>query len=209
MPLPATTCAADVPGDVCCDSVFLYGERIRTIAFAAVSACLDDECRQRPFRTYQTSGPRSLDAKGESLIICYTGSGLRPSSTDARSGSVRAVSGTRHNYLLELREGPWPIIHEHSSTQSVKLPEWELIHALNQHAVGHAEKMWRALINAAGTTIPEQRMFSTSLHPHILNNGVGVSELTAMGPSGPSISYQVRLWVDTALGGGSAALGSA
>ena len=197
MPLPVASCVANVPSDVCCDTVWLMGERIRTVALAAVCACLDESCRSRPMESWQTEGERSGSVKGDSLVVSFTGldSSVRERT---RRGSPIPTPITRADFRVELRESGWPMIAEHSSTQTVKLPDPQMVHALAKHARGHAEAMWRALLRGATSTVAADQLFPAATNPHIINRGVAISQLSGS-PSGPQITYSLNISVDHVL----------
>ena len=196
MPLPTADCAENVSSDVCCDTFWLVGERIRTVAVTGVLACIDEDCSQE-FTTWQTEGPRIEWPHGESLIVTFIRASPKISSRE-RSGPLAPLVVSRLEYLVELRETGWPILNT-DPTQTIHTPQWEMYHALAPHARGHGEKMWRSLVNAASTTRPAARMFNPTSNPHVLDKGVAVSDLLPLDRPGPQVGYQVTVTVDTKL----------
>jgi hypothetical protein len=199
VPLPSSSCAADVSGDTCCDSAWLVGERIRTIACEGVSACLDPECADGEFRSYQTEGELQ-DPSPECLVVVFTGMDLRSGSTDTQR-NARTVLITRLTYRVELIEGGWPNLRVDQQTNTLIPPDWEMQHALSKHARGHAEKMWRALQRSvvANTTNAAGAMFPLGTNPHVIRRGVGLGRLTPRPRPGPQIGYSIDITVDTTL----------
>ena len=195
MPLPLAANAADIPTDVCCTTEWELGERIRLLAFNAVCACIEPDCIAPKLRSWQTEGPRSLDVLGDSLTVSFLGN-LERGDGRTPLGNARPAGATRAQFRVELRENGWPIIREHAATQTVQLPDHQVVNAVAKHARGHASKMRRALKNAALHTIQAQRMFPTTSFPHVLHRGVSIGDLTTTGPSGPQIAYSLIVTVD-------------
>lgn len=195
MPLPHASCAADVPGSVCCDTFWLLGERIRTVASQALADCMVPECADRTFYAYQSEGDRTQDPLGECLIVNFIRASVR--STDRAAGGVQPIVVTRTEFRVELLENGWPILGV--SDGGITPPDREMIYALAKHARAHAEKMWRALLHAAATTNQTERLYPTSTNPHVMNRGVGVGDLQPLPRPGPQIGYYMTMTVDTAL----------
>ena len=198
MPLPLAERPSDIPTNVCCDTTWLIGERIREVAFAAVCSCIDASCQSNPMRSWQTEGSQSGSIKGDSLVVSYIRSTLATVSR-SRTGASTPLVVTRAEFRVELRENGWPMIREESSVQGVKLPDPQVVHALARHARSHAEKMWRALNAGASATSPALQLFPASTNPHILNRGVAIGDLVARGPSGPQVTYDITVTVDHTL----------
>jgi hypothetical protein len=198
MPMPSKGCAADVPSDVCCDTWWLIGERIRTVAFHGVCACIDPTCVDREFASYSTDGDIH-SILGESLAMTFLGAEVASGQT-GRTGNVRPTPMTRLSFLLELRENGWPLpAHTHAATETIVQADWQMLHALSKHSRGHAEKMWRAVANAASTTRLADRMFSPSLHPFIMERGIGIGRITPLPEFGPQCGYRLPITVDMQL----------
>ena len=197
MPLPIANCAADISSDVCCDTIWLMGERIRTVALDAVLTCVDDDCANEAITSWQTEGDRSGSVKGNTLVVSFVTAALAPSG-QRRSGSPRPTPITRASFRVELRETGWPFITERASVQSIKLPDPQIVHAVAKHARAHGERMWRALLNAGSTTVPAQRMFDPLYNPHIMDKGVGIGTLRPR-PSANMVTYEVDITVDHVL----------
>lgn len=198
MPMPSAGSAADISQDVCCDTFWLIGERIRTVAFNAVCRCIDPTCINRAFASGSTEG-EIYSILGESLMITFVDAEVR-SVQKSGGGNLRPTPITRLNYRLELRENGWPLpVRKHDATESIIQTEWEMCHVLSKHARGHGEAMWRAVVNGASTTRREGRMFDPALHPFIMERGVGVGRMTPLPNTGPQCGYRLPVTVDTQL----------
>lgn len=198
MPLPLAERPSDIPTNVCCDTTWLIGERIREVAFAAVCSCIDTSCQSNPMQSWQTEGPRSGSIKGDSLVVSFVRDALAPASR-GRVGTSTPLVVTRSEFRVELRENGWPMIREEAPVQAIKIPDPQVVHALAKHARSHAEKMWRALNAGASATSPALQLFPASTNPHILNRGVAIGDLVARGPSGPQVTYDITVTVDHTL----------
>lgn len=196
MPLPTADCAENIPSTVCCDTFWLVGERIRSVAATAVLACMEEKCDET-FTTWQTHGSRIEWPHGESLIVTFVRATPKVSSRQT-AGPLAPLVVTRAEYLVELRENGWPTISA-DPTQTIHTPEWERYNALAKHASAHGEKMWRALVNAASTTTPTKRMFHPSTNQHVLEKGVLVGDITPLDRPGPQAGYRVTVTVDMRL----------
>jgi hypothetical protein len=200
LPLPQADCPENISADVCCTSFWLVGERIRTVAYTAVLACLypgeedPEQVCDGVLTTWQTHGPRIEWPHGESLVVTFLRATPKISSRE-RSGPLAPVVVTRAEYLVELRENGWPILTT-DPTQTIHTPQWEMYYALAKHASGHGEKMWRALVNAASTTRPAQRMFNPTTNPYVLDKGVLVNDLVPLDRPGPQAGWKVTVTVD-------------
>lgn len=195
MALPSSTCAQDISGDVCCDSFWLIGERIRTVACEGVACCNEGDCADREFHSWQAEGPVANNPLGESLIVNFIRASVRADSRRS-NGTIQPVIITRSEYRVELLENGYPIP---SGGDVIVPPDWELIHAVSKYARGHAELMWRSLVNAAATTDQSAALFPAATNRHVLRRGVAVGDLTPMPRPGPQIGYQLNVTVDTAL----------
>lgn len=196
MPLPSAENPVDVPGSVCCDTFWLLGERIRTVACEAVCACMDPDCADSEFISYQNEGPITEDAIGESLSVNFVRASLRiDSQRTNRASSPLVIS--RVDFRVELNENGWPIVTAPSG--EIVPADRDALHALAQHARAHAEKLWRALAGAAATTDQTQALFPAATNPHVLARGVTVGDLQPQPRPGPQIRYAMNISVDTTL----------
>lgn len=197
MPLPYAPCPDDVPSDVCCNSFWLLGERIRTVALAGLVSCVDESCADREFRCWSQIGP-VLDPLGESLVVSYKGSALRSDSRRSNS-SVSPLIVTRSEFSVELRETGWPTHHVDPSIDSILAADWEMIHALTPHAMSHAEKIWRTVVGAAATTVQADQLFPQTSNPHIRQRGVVIGGLTPLSRFADQIGFGFDVSIDTDL----------
>jgi len=196
MPMPSASCPENISSSVCCDSFWLIGERIRTVAYNAVMACMEEDCSET-FTTWQTEGGQIEWPHGESLVVTFVRASPKVSSRE-RSGPLAPLVVSRAEYLVELREKGWPILST-DPTQTIHTPQWQEYHALAKHFRAHGEKMWRALVNAAATTKIAEQMFLPSTNPHVLNKGVLVDDLVPITRQGPHTGYRCTVTVDTRL----------
>lgn len=198
MPMPSAGCAADIPSDVCCDSFYLIGERIRTVAFGGVCGCTQASCGDRQFTSYSVEGePYAI--LGETLTCTFLSAEITAAQRNG-AGNVTPLPVTRLTYRLELRENGWPLpATAHMSTQTLVQADWRVIHALAAHARSHGEKMWRAVAHAAATTKVDERLFRPSLHPFVMERGVGIGRMTPLANTGPQCGYRMDVTVDTQL----------
>lgn len=195
VPLPSASCAADISGDTCCDSFWLLGERIRTVAFNGVGGCQEPECGDQEFVSFSTEGDIITWPPGESLIVSFARAGIATTSTTP-AGNTRPIVVTRAEYKVQLLENGWPTVEGGSD---ITIPDYEQYHALSKYARGHAELMWRALVGAAATTSQTLALFPIASNPHVRNRGVRIGDLIPMPRPGPQIGYELNVTVDTAL----------
>jgi len=186
-----------VPGATCCNSFWLIGERIRTVTLNGILACMDPSCADRKFRSWSTIG-RVLDPLGESLVVSFQRASLTTGSRNVNQ-ATRPIVITRAEYRVELRENGWPTQKVDRSTESILAPDWKMQHALTVHALSHAEKMWRTLVNAAATTVQTASLFPQASNPHIRPRGVVVDPLEPLPPHGDQIGFGFIVRVDTDL----------
>ncbi len=196
MPLPSAACPADINGDVCCDTFWLIGERLRTVACEGVCACMDPDCADQEFISYQNEGPQASDALGESLAVNFIRAAVRIDSR-RRNSTISPTFVTRVEYRLELLESGWPIL---SNPDGTIIPaDRAALHALSKHARGHAEKMWRSIAGAAATTDQTKALFPSATNPHVASRGVTVGDLQPLPRPGPQVGYYMNVSVDTML----------
>lgn len=196
MPLPVVSCAADIPSDVCCDTWWLIGERIRTIACNAVCSCVDPDCADRPFATWQSEGSDVDEPLGESLVVSFVSAELR-TDTEGFNSRARPWPVTRVIHNVDLRENNWPIQTRNDLNQVITVPDPAIIHGLTKIARGHAEKMWRALVDASTSTSLERRMFTPAANPHIMERGISISAVRPhQTMHGPQAGYRIVVAVD-------------
>ena len=197
MPIRATSCPPDTTPDVCCDTLFLIGDRIRTVACDAVMCCTDESCDQ-PYRSYTTFGPRIQDVIGDSIIITMTNATTATTSSTDR-GRVSPLVVTRASFRLELRENGWPQAKANQQKGVIVAPDGAEQNAAAAHSMAHAEKMWRALVNAAAIRNGSTRLFPLPTNHHVLQGAISVGPLTPVGPQATQATWSVELSVDTLL----------
>lgn len=172
--IPAQDCPPGTPADVCCDSAFLIGDRIRTVAFDAVLGCVDESCANE-LKSYVTHGPRIEDPIGESVIVTWLGSSTIATTPGGRQHRLVIV---RNQYRVELREQGFPQIA--GEGDNIVIPSPGQFHAAAQHAWSHGESMWRVLLRASVTIKGSDAMFDYASNPHVLENGIAVGDLSPL-----------------------------
>lgn len=172
MPVPTASCADLISGDVCCDTTWLVGDRLRSVAFEAVCCCAESGCASRPWRSFTTIGTQIQDPLGESLIVTMTS--LAPTSTTDR-GKLPIITPHRAIYLIQMRESGWPTIKTNANNE-ILVPDSSLVNAVSKHVQAHGEKMYRALVGGQQA----QTLFAPRTNSHI--TGVTISPLTPIGP---------------------------
>lgn len=192
MPIPAADCPPCTPPEVCCDSLFLLADRIRTVAFEAVLCCVEESCQQE-YRSYVTMGPRIQDLKGDSVVVTMTTSN-NTSMTTTTLGRQSPLVATRSTFLVELRENGWP--QPKARGNNIEPPAPEAVNFAAAHSMGHAEAMWRALSDAAAQRNGTTRMFPLPTNRHVIQGGVGVGPLTPVGPQAYQVAWTVVVTVD-------------
>ena len=195
MPIPASSCPPGTTPDVCCDTMFLIGDRIRTVACDAVMCCTAGGCNQE-FRSYMTFGNRIQDLKGDSLIVTMQNATPAPATrTDA--ARIGPMTMTRIQYLLELRENGWP--QPKARGTNIEQPDGMAVHAATAHAMSHAEIMYQALVNGARIPIGDNALFPINKNPHILLNSIDIGPLLPVGPQTMQVASTVSITVDARL----------
>jgi len=192
MALPAASCAADIPSDVCCDTFATIAGRIRTVALAGLVTCLDPSCADREFRSYTSIGPSIQDPLGDSLIVHMITAGPTAGSSDG-PGNLLQVAVFRAEFEVRLLENGWPQISVDDMSKQIIAPDADYIDAVAQHAMGHGEKMYRTLANS----IQRRQMFTGASNGHI--GKVQISPLTPIQPSAFMVGYSCRVYVETLL----------
>lgn len=168
MPLPIDACAANVPTQVCCSSIFDVADRLRCIAFDAVSCCLDPSCADQEFRSYVSLGPSIPEPLGDALVVHLLS--MSPSSASRSPvGILNRVSLQEARFEIFLTENGWPTPETDELGETVYVPDSDLINRVARHTYGHAEKMYRAVLNSAQTG----EMFPLPANPHIARVDVG------------------------------------
>lgn len=194
MPIPTAACADDIPADVCCDTIWLIGDRIRTVATAGLMECFDPACADREFRSFSSWGERLQDPLGESLIVSW----IRNSVVTTRGlGSMAPATATRAEYLIELRENGWPAIE--SANGSIIERDSDVMNIASKHATGHAERMWRAVVDAAQRQIGAGALFALPANSHIIHGSIQIGDLTPIDPQGRQVGSKFNVSVSMAL----------
>lgn len=192
MALPAASSPAAIPLDYCCDTLSLMADRIRTVALDGLCSCLDGSCADRSFRSFVSIGPTIEDPLGDSLIVHMPTFGPTPGSTDTQ-GNLRLVANYRGDFEVQLRENGWPTIEVDEMGQVIQVPDSDMVNVVARHAMGHGERMYRALAHA----ITKRELFLPTQNPHI--GQIQLSNLTPMQPSAFIVGYSATVRVETVL----------
>lgn len=192
MVLPLTDCPDDVPADTCCDTLGLMADRIRTVAAAAVVACIDETCADREFASYFTIGPRVEDPLGESLVVVLHEFGP---SIGSRTfpGNLLPAAVHKADFEVRLLETGWPTIEADGVTDQIYVPDRSLVNGLARHSVGHGEKVYRALTDG----IQRRTLFAASTNPHI--GQVSIDAMRPVQPSTHIAGWTMRVGVEVTL----------
>lgn len=148
MPLPLQACAADIPTDVCCTSLFDVADRIRCVANAAVVASFHGSCADRAWRSYVTVGPNVSEPLGDALVVHMPALGQSPASRTL-GGKLTSVVLERAQFVIFLTENGWPMIEVDEMGDVIAVPDSDVVNAVARHAYSHAEAMYRAIRRAA------------------------------------------------------------
>jgi hypothetical protein len=194
MPIPTAGCADDIPSDVCCDTIWLVGDRIRTVATAGLMDCIDPTCSDREFRSFSTWGERIEEPLGEALIVSWVRNRI---GTRTSAGAVAPFSVTQAEFRVELHENGWPVPDR--TGDNIVLPDSALINAVSKHATGHAERMWRAVVNAAQRQIGAAALFALPANEHIIHGSTVVGDLTPIGPDAYRVGARFNVTVEMKL----------
>jgi hypothetical protein len=195
VPIPAFDCSPDVGSDVCCDTFSAKAERIRTVAWNAYLDCGHggEGCGGVEANSYVTVGP-IVDPKGDSVIVALQR--VRP-VTQTAGGHTPTITAMRAEYRVEVRTSGWPIISANPTGTRAMMPSPAQYGHAARHVVGHAEKAYRAIVNAVQT----HTLFVPALHPDVIFKGVLVGDLTPVGPDSTIAGFAFAVSVDVSLRG--------
>lgn len=190
MPIASGDCPCDTSADVCCDTLYLKLDRIRTVAWNAVLDCRDETCgcTGTMANTYTFLGPQSADPFGESVICVY---GRTTPLTTTRGGHTAQVSAHRIECRVEVRCSGWPI--QRKDGDRIVLPTPDEWNNATRYVLGHAEKAYRAVFNAAQSNT----LFTQT--PGIIFKGQRVTDLVAIQPRSYIAGAAFGVHVDVAL----------
>jgi hypothetical protein len=192
MPIPSADCACDTGADVCCDTLFLKGDRIRTVAWNAVRACSDESCCGGiEGNTYTTVGDLTFDPHGDSVIVALIRNG--PIAL-TRGGHTPPIIPDRAEFRVEIRFTGWPIIRDGAPGYPPYTPTAAEYTAASRHVMGHAEKAYKAVKRS----IADFSLFPPSTNPDVVFKGQRLSDLTPMQPQSIIVGMQFAVAVDLA-----------
>lgn len=183
MPLPAVNCANGITPDVVCDTTWLMGERIRTVAFDGLCTC---DC-ETAFRSYTTIGTTIEDPLGDSLIITLVGLTSAITVNQTITGATPVAGFHRARFLLELRDNGWPTIERDEFGNYVNIPDSVDVNAMSKHSQSHGEKMYRSLANATQM----RTLFPSASNPHVIQEAVRLGEIVPLQPQGIQVGWTI------------------
>lgn len=192
MPIASVDCPCDTGADVCCDTLFLKGDRIRTVAWNAVLECRDETCCGTiEGNTYMAMGPVTFDPHGDSVIVSLVSSD--PVAT-TNGNHTASVSPLRTIYKVEVRFAGWPTIQMGAPGSPPYTPTAAEYASATKHVMGHAEKAYRAVLRAAAN----HSLFVPAANPDVIFKGVRVSDLRPMQPRSVIAGMEFGVAVDIA-----------
>lgn len=182
-------CPCDTGPDVCCDTLWLKLDRIRTVAWNAVLDCDDVGCCQgREARTFVSINQDQGDPFGDSVFVTW----IRTTPiVDTRNNHTPIVTGHRLEARVDLRVSGYPVLVKQGERAIPPTPT-----ALNnaaKHVLGHGEKAYRAVVNAVQTHM----LFPST--PGVIFKGQRVSDLVPVGPTAHIAGAAFLVNVDLAL----------
>lgn len=188
MPLPLDACAHNIPTQVCCQSVWDVADRLRCVAFEAVCECLDPSCADAEFRSYVSIGPSIPEPLGDALVVHLLD--MSPSGGSRTPvGNLQRVSLQLARFEIYLTENGWPTPREDELGEVIEVPEGALLNRLSRHSYGHAEKMYRAVLNGVQTGT----MFPVPANAHI--GRVDVAGLQPVQPAAFAVGWTIPVTV--------------
>lgn len=192
MALPAADTPADIPSTVCCDTVSLMADRIRTVALGGLCDCIEEACADREFRSYTTVGPRIEDPLGDALIAHLLSLGPTIGSSN-NFGRLLPVAVHQARFEVRLLENGWPMIDTYDMTEQIVVPDSDMVNAITLHTMGHAERFYRALVDA----IQRRELFLSSTNPHI--GQIVLGNLEPVQPTSFIVGWRTELTVEVTL----------
>lgn len=188
MALPVASSPAGIPADYCCDTLSKIADRIRTVATDGLCSCLEASCADREFRSYVTVGDRVEDPLGDSLIVHMLRTQPTPGSRNGL-GQLMRVGTYDSEFRVQLLETGWQMLDSNEMTQAIYAPDFEMVNALSLHAMGHGEKMYRALLDS----IQRKEMFVGPDNGHI--GEIGISPLVPVNPTAYLVGFSCTVTV--------------
>lgn len=189
MPIVAPDCPCDTEADVCCDSFFLKADRIRTVAWNAVRECTEDGCcADRQMRTFVTLDGDMPDPFGDSVMVAWLGT---TPVVQTAGGHTPSITPHRSEYRVQISASGWPVLGVESGR--ILMPTADTFQQATRHVVGHAEKAYRAVVNA----VQHHTLFTNT--PGLIFKGIRVSDVRPLPPAAYIARAAFLVSVDVAL----------
>lgn len=182
-------CPCDTGADVCCDTIYLKADRIRTVAWNAVLSCTDEGCCENVTgRTFTTLDADMPDPFGDSVMVAWLGTS--PAAVTP-GGHTPSVTPHRAQFRVQVSASGWPVLKNES--QRIIMPSADAFNEATRHVMGHAEKAYRAVVNAA------QRNTLFVGAPDVIFKGTRVADLRPLPPAAVIARAAFLVTVDLAL----------
>lgn len=134
--LPSLDCGTPAP---CCDGFFNIAEDLRVFVTTRLAECFTDPCVGE-LRSYVTMG-RPSDLMSNYLAVCWMG--ITVENTQQARSVPMAPMAQRMTLAVRLVESGWPTAA--TGDRQIELPSETALHQAAIHALGHAERMVRAV----------------------------------------------------------------
>lgn len=169
----SSDCPCDTGPDVCCDTIFLKGDRIRTVAWNAVRSCGTEGCCEGvEGRSYTTLDADMPDPFGDSVIVAWTGT--EPVAVTA-GGHTPSITPHRATFRVQVSCGGWPILKTEGGRP--QMPKGVDFNNASKHVMGHAEIAYRAIVAA----VQDNTLWVST--PGVIFKGTRVSDLRPLAPA--------------------------
>jgi hypothetical protein len=173
-----------LPGPfVCCDVLFTAGETILNVALDAINNadCYLDECHAPNMEGIVTIGPASNYPHADLLTVSMER--MRARQTQIAQGRTPNPSAQLSVWNVEFMESGWITFGEEG-----EIPDPQFLQMLAMHSYGHAEQMYRRLVNAVATgTIAEGCKGG--------NCGASIGDLIPIDPRGHLVGWRTTVTV--------------
>lgn len=173
MPILAADCPCDTGPEVCCDSIFLKGDRIRTVAWNAVLSCSEEGCCSgREARTYMTLDADTPDPFGDSVIVAWLNT---TPVTQTRGGHTPQIVAHRCEFRVQVAVAGWPILGTQDGRAVMPTPS--AMNSASKLALSHSELAYRAVVAA----VQANTLWTST--PGVIFKGTSVSQMRPRPPS--------------------------
>lgn len=188
MPLPVATCAAEVPTDTCCHTLYDIANRLRCVVTDALCECFEGGCADRDFRSFVSVGPQIEDPQGDSLIVHMQRIGLTSLSSTPQN-ALLGVAVHVAEFEIRLLETGWPTIELNDLEQIISVPDHEYVNTMARHVYSHGERMYRAVVDG----IQHNTLFTLATSDVAK---IRLSDFTPIQPSGELAGWTMTLQIE-------------